>query len=98
MSECVACLYYGCVHAKHSRLMHNLCNMHVLDRVCFCIYFALDFFDEAAIIEQYGNEVGLAAFEWCDVLDLEYRRTTWKEWFTYVTSRTNGLPCVHDRR
>ena len=25
----------------------------------------LDFVDEAAIMEQYGNEVGLAAFEWC---------------------------------
>ena len=25
----------------------------------------LDFVDEAAIMEQYGDEVGLAAFEWC---------------------------------
>ena len=69
--------------------MHNLCSMHALDRVRFCIYFALDFVDEAAIMEQYGNEVGLAAFEWCDVFDLEYRRSTWiadEEWFTDVTS------------
>ena len=89
MSECVACLCYGCVHAKDSSLMHNLCNMHALDRVRFCIYFALDFVDEAAIMEQYGNEVGLAALEWCDVFDPEYRRTTWiadEEWFTDVTS------------
>ena len=61
MSECVACLCYGCMHAKESRFMHNLCNMHALDQVRFCIYF--DFVDEAAIMEQYGNEVGLAAFE-----------------------------------
>ena len=86
MNECVTCLCYGCVHAKDSRVMHNLCSMHALDQVCFCIYFALDFVDEAAIMEQYGNEVGLAAFEWCDVLDPEYRRFTWKEWFNDVTN------------
>ena len=28
-------------------------------------FVSLDFVDEAAIMEQYGNEVGLAAFEWC---------------------------------
>ena len=89
MNECVACLCYGCVHAKDSKVMHNLCNMHALEQVRFCIYFALDFVDEAAIMEQYGNEVGLAAFEWCDVLDLEYRRSTWiggEEWFADVSS------------
>ena len=52
MSECVACLCYGCVHAKDSRLMHDLCNMHDLDWVRFYIYFALDFVDEAVIMEQ----------------------------------------------
>ena len=63
--------------------------MHGLGRVRFCIYFALDFVDEVAIMEQYGNEVGLAAFEWCDVLDPEYRRSTWigsEEWFAEVCS------------
>ena len=86
MSECVVCLCYGCMHAKESRFMHNLCNMHALDQVRFCIYFALNFVDEAAIMEQYGNEVGLAALEWCDVFDPEYRRFTWKEWFNDVTN------------
>ena len=37
MNECVACLCYGCVHAKDSRVMHNLCSMHALDQVRFCI-------------------------------------------------------------
>ena len=37
MNECVTCLCYGCVHAKDSRVMHNLCNMHALDQVRFCI-------------------------------------------------------------
>ena len=69
--------------------MHNLCNMHALDQVCFCIYCVLNFVDEAAIMEQYGNEVGLAVLEWCDVFYLEYRRSIWiadEEWFTDVTS------------
>ena len=62
---------------------------HALDQVRFCIYFALDFVDEAAIMEQYGNEVGLAALEWCDVFDPEYRRSSWiaeEEWFTDMTN------------
>ena len=41
MNECVTCLCYGCVHAKDSRVMHNLCSMHALDQVRFCIYFAM---------------------------------------------------------
>ena len=63
--------------------------MHAWDRVRFCIYFTLDFVAEAAIMEQYGNEVGLGALDWCDVFDQEYRRTSWiadEEWFADVTS------------
>ena len=52
-------------------------------------FVSLNFVDEAAIMEQYGNEVGLAALEWCDVFDPEYRRSSWiaeEEWFTDVTN------------
>ena len=69
--------------------MHNLCNMHALDQVRFCIYFAHDFVDEAAIMEQYGNEVGLAALEWCEVMEPDYRRSTWigdEEWLADVSN------------
>ena len=60
--------------AEGSKVMHDLCSLHASDHL---YYFALDFVDEAAILEQHGNEVGLSAFEWCDVLDPEYRRSTW---------------------
>ena len=90
MSECVKCFCYGCLHAKESgSVMHNLCSLHALDQVRFCIYFALNFVDGAAIMEQYGNEVCLVALEWVDIFDLEYRRSTWiaeEQWFTDVTS------------
>ena len=88
MTECVRCFCYGCMHAKDNKVMHNLCSLHVSDRVRFCIYFALDFVDEAAILEQYGNDVGLAAFEWLDIFDPDYRHSTWiggEEWITDVT-------------
>ena len=54
-------------------------------------------------MEQYGNKVGLAAFEWCDVLDPEYRRSTWEEWFTDVTGLvldkwTSPCPSSSDHR
>ena len=85
MSECVKCLCYGCLHAKESgSVMHNLCSLHALDQVRFCIYFALNFIDESNVMEQYGNEVGLGALEWVDVFDSDYRRSTWmcsEEWF-----------------
>ena len=51
---------------------------HALDRVRFCIL--------STKRRSGSNEVGLAGLEWCDVFDPEYRRSTWKEWFTDVTS------------
>ena len=47
-------------------LMHNLCNLHALDQIRFCLYFALNFIDEGNVMEQYGEEVGLAALEWVE--------------------------------
>ena len=35
------------------------------------IYIYLDFNDEIAILDQYGNVVGLVAFEWFKVSDLK---------------------------
>ena len=41
----------------------------------------LDFVDEAAIMEQRGRFGSIRM-----VLDPEYRRFTWKEWFNDVTN------------
>ena len=41
-----------------------------------------------SLLEQYGNEVGFAAFEWLDIFDSDYRHSTWiggEEWVTTVT-------------
>jgi len=49
----------------------------------------LDAIDDASVMEQYGDEVGLAALERPDVLDANYRRSTWmssEEWFADMTS------------
>ena len=38
-------------------------------------------------MEQYGNEVGLAALEWLDIFDPNYRHSTWigaEEWLVDV--------------
>ena len=45
------------MHGKGNKVMHNLCSLHASDQVRFCIYFVLNFVDEAAILEQYWNEV-----------------------------------------
>ena len=90
MNDCVKSLCYGCIHGKDSdSISHNLCNLQALDRVRFCLYYALDFVNESGIMEQYGNEVGLAGLEWVDVFDPAYRRSTWlysEEWSTDVTA------------
>ena len=78
-------LYYGCVCGKGSSLMHNLCNKPIN----YCIYFALNFVDEAAIMEPYGNEVGLAALEWLNIQMFQLDKCVWPMWFS-----TNGPP--HD--
>ena len=43
--------------------MHNLCNKPIH----YCIYIVLNFVDKAAIMELYGNEVGLTALEWLNI-------------------------------
>ena len=91
MTECVRCLCYGCMHAKDNKVMHNSCSLHASEQVHFCIYFALDFVEDAAILEQYGNKVGLAAFEWLDIFYPDNRHSTWRggeEWITTVTPLT----------
>ena len=42
--------------------------------------------DEVAIMEQYGNEFGLAALLWLNIFDPDNRHSTWIsawEWLTY---------------
>ena len=59
-----------------------------MEYACFGSSLLLYFVDKAAIMELYGNEIGMEALEWCDVFDPEYRRTTCiadEEWFTDVT-------------
>ena len=76
------------MHAKDDKVMHNSCSLHASEQVRFCLYFALKFVDEAAILEQYGNKVGLSAFEYLDIFDPDYRHSTWRggeEWITTMT-------------
>ena len=61
--------------------MHNLCSMHALDRVRFCIYFALHFVDEAAIMEQRGR-FGSIRMVWIQNTDV----SPGEEWFNDVTN------------
>ena len=73
---------------KDNKVMCNFVVCMLLIKSAFCIYFALDFVDVAVIMEQYGNEVDLAAFEWLDIFNPDSRHSTWiggEEWVTTVT-------------
>ena len=70
--------------------MHNLCTLDVRDQVRFCLYYALDFVNEAEIMEQYGEEMGISGLEWIDIFDHGYRCSQWmgsEEWFDDMTTR-----------
>ena len=90
MSEAVKALCYGCVWGREERVMHNLCTLDVGDQVRFCLYYALDFVNEAEIMEQYGTEMGLGGLEWIDIFGYGYRHSQWmsnEEWFNDMVSR-----------
>ena len=90
MSEAIKALCYGCVWGREERVMHNLCTLDVRDQVRFCLYYALDFVNEAEIMEQYGREMGLGGLEWIDIFDHGYRHSQWmanEEWFECMSTR-----------
>ena len=101
MNGCVRRLFYGCVHAKDSKVMHKLCNLHASDQVRFFI-FTHDFVDGAAIMEKYGNGVriyGLAAFEWFKALihttdNLPGYVVKIGSWMWLLSYSTNGPPVI----
>ena len=71
-------------------LYHNLCSLDVNSQVRFCIYHVVDYVNEANILQQYGDEMGMAALEWLDIFESDYRHSQWmsdEEWFTDMTSR-----------
>ena len=60
------------------------------DQVLFCLYYALDFVNEAEIMEQYGEEMGMGRLELIDIFDHGYRLSQWmgsEEWFNDMTTR-----------
>ena len=90
MNEAVKALCYECVWGREERVMHNLCTLDVGNQVCFCLYYTLDFVNEAEIMEQYGAEMGLGGLEWVDIFDYGYRRSQWmsnEEWFNDMIPR-----------
>ena len=65
------------VHGENSKMVYNWYNVHVSNWVHVCLYFSLDYNDEGTLLDQYGNGVGMAAFEWFKVSGQNYRHSTW---------------------
>ena len=90
MSDCVACLCYGCVHAEDIGLMYNLCSMHALDRVHFCILLTK---------RRKRGKFGGIRMVWCLRPGIQkYHLDSWGRVVHWCDQLTNGLPHVHDRR
>ena len=75
--------------------MRRITKSCIIYVVCMClIEFAFVYISHSTLStkqqswEQYGNDVALAAFEWLDIFDPDYRHSTWiggEEWITDVT-------------
>ena len=48
-------------------VMQNLCIWGVKVQVKYCLYYALDYLNEAEFMEAYKNEVGSGGLEWPDI-------------------------------
>ena len=69
---------YGCYYKKKEPLTHNLCQMlDVRSRINYCLIYALDRVDDDAVMTTYAEQVGLAALEWIDAYDRDFRRGDW---------------------
>ena len=77
---------------REERVMYNMSTLDVGDQFRLYLYYALDFVNEAEIMEQYGEEMGMGmgGLEWIDIFDHGYRCSQWmgsEEWFDDMTTR-----------
>ena len=64
--------------------MHNICRMtSTHSKVEFCFVYALERLDHDKVMTSYGEKMGLAALEWVEAYDYEYKTRVWmksEEW------------------
>ena len=81
-------LCYGCQQGESDRFTHNVCQMSsVRSKVEFCFVCALERLDHDKVMECYAEKMGLAALEWIEAYDYEYKTQVWmksEEWKTKV--------------
>ena len=77
-------LCYGCQKGESNRFLHNVCQMKsVRSKVEFCFAYALEGLDHDKVMESYAERMGLAALEWVEAYDHEYKTQVWmksEEW------------------
>ena len=65
----------------------------IWNQIRYCLYYVLELVDEGCDLEQYGNEMGLAALEWVDIFDFNCRRGQWRmteAWLSDMTDHVLG--------
>ena len=71
-------LCYGCQQGRSDRVAHNVCQMTcVRSKVELCLIYALDRVEDSKVMESYAEQMGLAALEWLEVYDYDYRHNVW---------------------
>ena len=77
-------LCYGCQQKDSDRFMHNVCRMtSTRSKVEFCFVFALERLDHDQVMASYAEKMGMAALEWIEAYDYEYKTRVWmksEEW------------------
>ena len=79
--------------------MHNVCQMKsVRSKVEFCFAYALEGVDHDKVMESYAEMMGLAALEWVEAYDYEYKTRVWmksEEWNVEVINLIVSQYLVH---
>ena len=92
-------LCYGCQKGEPNRFMHNVCQMKsVRSKVEFCFAYALEGVDHDKVMESYAEMMGLAALEWVEAYDHEYKTRVWmksEEWNLEVINLIVSQYLVH---
>lgn len=71
-------LCYGCQQGESDRFMHNVCQMSsTRSKVEHCFVYALSRIDHDKVMESYAEMMGLAALEWIEAYDYEYKTQVW---------------------
>ena len=76
---------------ENNELLHNFCKMDETFKIQFSLFYAIDCVNDKDVMEEYCSTVGMAALEWPDILEDNYRRNEWMRSSQWIQEMTQLL-------